>query len=197
MRLKDKKDDAQYNFTNQGWADEILDKFPNKIPILKDIPKGRGATSVNFRTLEDVAVLAEKLIYKRVGYESQSEVFRAAMYVGLTILWHEAERRSKHTPEADAILKRLQQIEKLTISNSLIKSFLPDVEVVYKSAELGVISMDERDEMVEEIITSFPPNLQNLARERLKRFLAGDKVSEIIEVATHGGDRRSKKFKGE
>lgn len=192
MKLKDKKN-GTYSLTEPGWTEEAVEQFYDKITIVQDIPKGRGSVTIGFRVIDDVPVLAEKMIYKKVGFSSISEVYRAAIHMGISLLWHYTEIHGKKNPDDSSYIKGLQKIESFVNANRLIKNFLNDIRIVQESFEFGIITADERDNTTEEMIELLPAKIQRMAREKLKRYLAGDKISELTDIRSHGGDRKSTK----
>lgn len=190
MKLKDAKTDKkEHAVKDDGWATKMIEMFGSEMPIIKDMPKGEATAAVHFRTTESIVTMAERLVYRRMGLQSPSEVYRAMMHIGACLLWKATEAKGLPSPDGDVIFARIQQLETLLLTYQNLKNFLHDVDVYFKSAEVGILTFEERDDEIEQMIQSFPNNLQRVARDKLKRFVAGEKISDLTFFKEHGGSR--------
>ena len=189
--MKAKKTSDEMELTEPSWSLQIAKKWKGDIPIITDVPKGKSSCSIHYRSDSDIQEIAEKLIYKSTGkFESTSQVFRAAMHIGVMLLWSMFENAGASSPFGKALFERMQQREELINSSISIREFLKDIDVIYQAAEDGILSFDDRTEKVNKLIDALPMNLRDVARERLRRYEAGEKVSHIHDLRTHGGVRR-------
>jgi hypothetical protein len=189
--MKAKKTDDELELVEPSWSTQIAKKFKGAVPIVTDIPKGKSSCSIHYRSDSDIMEIAEKIVYKRTGkFSSPSEVFRAAMHIGISMIWSLYDETGEKSPFGKAMFERMQQREELVNASIAIREFLRDVDAIYKAAEDDIISFDERDTKVNKIISSLPTNLRDVARERLRRYEAGEKVSQIHDFRTHGGVRK-------
>jgi hypothetical protein len=169
----------------------LAKEFKGEIPIVTDIPKGKTSCSIHYRSDSEIMEIAEKLVYKRTGkFASPSEVLRASTYIGICVIWSLFENSGEKSPYGEAMFERMKQREELTNASIAIREFLKDVDAIYLAAEEGIISYDERSEKTNKLISSLPANLKDVARERLKRYEAGEKISQIHDFKSHGGVRK-------
>jgi len=183
--------DEVLDLTELSWARDVAKDFADAIPIITDMPKGKSTTSIHFRDTTETYEMAEKLVYRRTGFfDTPSESLRAALHIGLSILWEMFDGKGVECETARSMKERWKAREKLDALTAEIRHFIKDVDTHYKAADLGIISHKDRDIAIDAIISKMPKAVQGVARERLKRYEAGEKVTELHEARGHGGDRK-------
>ena len=97
------------------WAKEIVDNLAVKLPIMTSISKGTASAHFNFIGLARHASLAESLIYKCKRFRTTSEVYRAAMYLGMSLLYHltKDDGSAEQKARADQVYKIIEVMEPL------------------------------------------------------------------------------------
>jgi hypothetical protein len=177
------------------WAKEIIDKLTVKLPVMTSISKGTESTHFNFIGLARHASLAESLIYKCKRFRTTSEVYRAAMYLGMSLLYHLT--KDEGTPEqkvrADQIYKLLEVMEPLDHSRMIIDAVVLSARNIIQCADSGVIDYEELSEKISTLVEALPTELQKVAREKIKRIMKGDNIVDIAETRIWRGAKGMKK----
>jgi hypothetical protein len=177
------------------WAEEILDKFTTKIPLMTSIAKNTGSTHFNFIGLARHGSLAESLIFKSNRFKNTSEVYRAAMYIGMSIIYQLT--KDEGTPEqkarADGVYKIIQVMESVNHSRQIIDAVVLSARDVIECADSGVIDFEEMKEKVSTLIDSLPKELHPIASDKIKKIMAGDNIVDIMETKIHRGAKGMKK----
>ena len=192
MKLDDKQNNASLKeqVYNADWAKEIATQFHEHIPLIMDIPKGMNSKDIHCRVPAFIGEMVEKISYKKEGkFESPSEVIRAAIYIGMNVLYHLIELQGFQSTELKTIFSRMKSSEEVMTYHLLVKEATKAISYLKEAADSGVISFEDRDCQIDGIIKDMPNNLQRITKKKAIQLLAGEKLSSISEFKTHGGKR--------
>lgn len=177
------------------WAKEIIDNLPVKLPIMASIPKGTKTSHFNFIGLARHAGMAEAFIYKSNRFRTTSEVYRAALYLGMSLLYQltKEEGTAEQKARADQIYKIIEVMEPLDHSRMIIDTIVLSARDLIKCADSGVIDHEELSEKISTLVEALPIELQKVAREKIKRILSGDNIVDLVETRIWRGTKGMKK----
>jgi hypothetical protein len=181
----DKRDEI--DLKDIAWAKDIVKVHSDNIPVLPEIHKGTPSVTVTYRSPLLIHQMAENIVYLRTSYfQRPSQVYRAAMHIGMSILYDIC------SPGVSCpAYKRSKKMEDLYVLSQELDMFIKDVSTLKQTADQGIISEEERDERIDEMIRILPKELHKTAHDKAARVLAGKKVSSLSEHKTYGGDRKS------
>jgi len=192
MKLKEYKDDF-IDLTEEErkdkWAEEIVSSLTQKIPIMTSIGKKVESADFHFIGLARHAALAESLIYKSKRFRTTSEVYRAAMYIGMSILYHmtKDEGTAKQKTRADQIYKTIEVMEEVNHSRQIVDAVVASARDLIESADAGVIDDEELSEKVSMLVNVLPKELTQVAKEKIKRIMKGENIVDIADTRIHRG----------
>jgi hypothetical protein len=177
------------------WAKEIIDNLTVKLPIMTSISKGTKSTHFNFIGLARHAGMAEAFISKSNRFRTTSEVYRAALYLGMSLLYHlsKDEGTAEQKARADQIYKIIQTMESLDHSRMIIDQIVLSARNVIQCADSGVIDYEELSEKISTLVEALPTELQKVARKKIKRIMKGDKIVDLVETRIWRGAKGMKK----
>jgi len=198
MKLKDTKQDAidlTKEDRKQQWAKEMLARASVKIPIMTSIARNTQSAHFNFIGLARHASLAEALIFKSKRFRTTSEVYRAAMYIGMSLLYHltEDDGTQKQKARADQIYRTIELMESLNHSRQIIDAVVLSAKDVIECADSGVIDYEEMQEKVNMLVDSLPKELRTVAQGKIKRVKKGDSIVDIVETKIQRGTKGRKR----
>jgi hypothetical protein len=198
MKLKDTKQssmDLTEKEKKHRWAKEILSLVPVKIPIMTSIAKKTESAHFNFIGLGRHTSLAEALIFKSKRFRTTSEVYRAAMYIGMSVLYHltEDEGTVKQKARANQIYQTIELLESLNHDRQSIDAVVWSAKDMIECADSGVIDYDEMQEKVTMLIETLPKELRKVAHHKIKRVMKGDSVVDIMETKVQRGTKKTKR----
>jgi hypothetical protein len=177
------------------WALEIIDRLSVKIPIMTSIAKNTKSAHFNFLGLARHATLAASLIYKSKRFRTTSEVYRGAMYIGMSILYQltKDEGRLEQKARADQIYKMIEVMESLNHNRQSIDAVVWAAKDLIDCADSGVIDYEEMTEKTSMLVNALPKELRVVARNKIKRIMKGDSILDIAETRVHRGTKRLKR----
>jgi hypothetical protein len=177
------------------WAKEMLESFQGTLPIMTSIPKNTESTHFNFIGLARHGSIAESLIYKCKRFRTISEVYRAAMYIGMSILYHltKDEGTTEQKARADQLYKIIEVTEPLNYNRQIIDAVVLSSKDIIECADAGLIDYDEMQERIETLIDALPKELRLVARDKVQRIKKGDSIVDIIETRINRGTKGMKR----
>ena len=198
MKLKGHKEDS-LDLTRQErkhkWAKDVIDRLSGKFPIMTSIAKNTKSVHFNFLGLARHASLAESLIYKSNRFRNTSEVYRAAIYIGMSILYQltKDEGTLEQKARADQIYKTIEIMESLNHDRQSIDAIVWAAKDLIDCADSGVIDYEEMGEKTSMLINALPKELRQVARDKIKRIMKGDSIVDIAETKVQRGTKRLKR----
>jgi len=198
LKLKEQKGDSfdlKQEEKKERWAKEMLKNFQGTIPIMTSIPKNSESTHFNFIGLARHGSIAEGLIYKSRRFRTTSEVYRAAMYLGMSLLYHIT--KDEGTPEqrarTDRLYKTLEVTESVNYNRQIIDAVTLGAKDLIECADAGVIDYEEMQERVNTLVDALPKELRAVALDKIKRIKKGDSIVDIVETRINRGTKGMKR----
>jgi len=181
--------------TKSKWAKEIVENLTTKLPIMTSISKGTRSAHFNFIGLARHASMAEALIHKSARFKTTSEVYRAAMYLGMSLLYNlsKDEGTLEQKARAEQVYKIIEVMEQLDHSRMILDAVVVSARNVIECADSGVIEYGAVPENISKLVESLPASLQKVAQGKIKRIMKGDNIVDITETRIWRGAKGRKK----
>jgi len=186
------------------WIDvglEALRKAKLKIPVITSNPKREETTLVRFTSLLRLARMAEEthdsMRKKRNEYKTISDVYRAAFYIGMEMLyWYEKSKFPEQfeawgSPYANSIRRLEEWMVDMQKYDHLVKLMGTALDIFKK----GHCSQKEFHSEIMETINDAPERFQASLKDAYKKVVAGESVSSLQMCSYQGGDHMSEKYK--
>jgi hypothetical protein len=172
-----------------SWAREMIDNLTTTFPVMTSISKNAETTHFSFMGLGRHASLAESFIYKSNRFRTPSEVYRAAMYLGMSILYHylKDEGTAKQTARADQVYAIIQAMESIDHSKMILDAVTLACRNVIECWRTGVVDVEERNEKIRTLIDALPAGLQKLGQEKVTRIMRSENITDIAETKLSKG----------
>ena len=186
---------------HEPWAKRIAEQFFNDIPIIPKINKGSESSVVSFKMQDDLRGIIEFLTWKTKGLGGFSGTCRAAMRIGVLVLYHVQAQRGFEVDEIQTQVEKVLESDKLLKIRNNLELFNDKIAGVHDSFLLGLITADEMhrrfDECVRLASERISPEVGQIVRRNIDELLAGKSVARINRGYSDGwgGDRRSKEHK--
>jgi len=184
--VKTKSDSIDLGADGKGeaWAKEAIEAITGTIPIMTSISKKTESAHFSFIGLARHASLAESLIYKSNRFRTTSEVFRGAMYIGMSCLYHltKDEGTVEQKARADQIYRTIQVMESINHNKQIIDAVLLAAKDIIDCKEAEVIELEEMEEKMGMLLEALPGELARVARDKIKRLVKGDSILDIAET---------------
>ena len=166
--------------TERTVYEQIADEFGKDIKIIKSLAGGTGTSAhINFRCYSRLAAQVTQMATKVTMFNSQSEVHRAAHYLGVQILFH-LVMRDNFDFKCSQVYEAIQATEEMNYNYQILDDTARAFHEIYRSFAFGVVSQAERDKGTEDIVDSLPDRLKDLAIKASKRIFSGKPLREIL-----------------
>ena len=167
------------------WAEEMLKVYKGKIPIITSLGKGHTHHHLSTRIPARLHAHAEALVYKSKRFHCPSEVHRACLKIGHTILHFlfKEDGTQKQKMQSEAIYKALQAVEDIIIKRQLSDAVLLEVKSIIETARSGIIDFEEQDKAIATLIKSLPKELKQPVLLKIEQFKSGVNITNLLETA--------------
>lgn len=185
--MKITKLDSDTQKMQRSVYEKIADKYGKHIPLMKSLSgdsDGR-AIHINFRTHARIAAQAEQIATKSDKVNNKSEINRAAHYLGMCILYH-LLMRSDYEFKHSSVYENLLECEDLDYNYQILDDATRTFKKVFNAHRAGIITTEQANSKVENIIDGLPKSLKKLARDKANLVFEGRKLSEILNERTPG-----------
>lgn len=185
---------ARTDDNQSSWAAKIVAQYADEIPILHKLKKGEEVSLVTFKTDAKIKNIAEELTYKSSGLGNISETYRAAMNIGIRIIYHIMQARGDVSDKATMMVKSVMESDKYDALLTTLDLFLDMVSSLQKSHSVGLISAEDMDHKIavclNEIEARYGYELGRVARRNVDELRAGSSVTRMAKFTSgHGGYR--------
>lgn len=171
-----------------GWADEIVSQFGKDIPVMTNIPKRTGSADIRFIGLGRLVELANNLIPISVRFKNLSQVYRAAMYIGMHVLYHLVkEGNGNDKALAGNTIKVFSTMEKCRFQSDLIDMAIEQANELLRSMKNEILSVEEVEAKFSSLVDAMPNELKTPLRSKLGQLKDGKSVTSLFEHKAHGG----------
>jgi len=173
------------------WAAEVVEAFTGRIPVMTSIPKDSKSTQVHLFCMARHADMAAALIHQSKRFRTTSEVFRAALYIGISILYHlfKDEGTEKDKARARNLYALMEAMEEIHHSQQCIDAVSDEAKTILRAGESGVIDFEEMENHLNTLVEALPVELRKTARRNIKHLRAGDKITDIMFTKVPRGVR--------
>lgn len=184
MKLENTKKKSTSHEDKESVYKQIAEKFGPEIKLMLTMKKGEEPTRYNFRAPGKIGRMAGILAAKISVVKTVSDVYRAAVYLGLSIIYHMLlQNPSEETvcffeqcAEGDLIIERV----------NLIDRCLYLVAQHFAGYQGGIMDWDELQKKVKKMVDQLPKNLQKIAQNDINKVLNGVPVAQITSIKQVG-----------
>lgn len=187
MKVKDTNSsriDLEEEELKSKWAEEMIENFNGKIPIITSLKKGCAHHHLSIKINSRLHAHAEALVYQTKRFNCPTEVHRHCLEMGhqLTHILFRKDGTQEQKMQSEAIYKALQAVEDITIKCQLSDAVLLEAKSIIETARAGVIDFEEMDKAITTLIRSLPQELRSSALHKIEQFKAGVSVGSLLET---------------
>ena len=174
------------------WAAEVVEAFTGRIPVMTSIPKDSKSTQVHLFCMARHADMAAALIHQSKRFRTTSEVFRAALYIGISILYYlfKDDGTEKDRARASNLYAVIQAMEGIHHSQQCVDAVTDEVRTILHAADSGVIDFEEMRNHLNTLVEALPVELRKTAKRNIKHLMDGDKITNIMFSKVARGVRK-------
>ena len=180
MEIKKSKNSFK---TERSIYELIVEAFPGKIPIVKNVGKSDGSVHTSLRVKSSIHRIANRLAAKSKRFQSQAEVFRAGLHMGVSIIYH---LDKTDDDLLSSLYRNLLSVEEISLSTDLLDTATESFSVIFDAFSKGIINEKEAKDKVNDLISALPKKLQPLAEDNCALVFQGDNVRGIFNKKTKG-----------
>ena len=175
-----------------NWMVQAIEGITAKVPIMTSIAKGTEAAHFSFMGLARHANLAETLVSKSNRFHNPSEVYRAAQYIGMSLLYYltKDEGTMEQKARSEQVYKLLQVMEEINHRKQLIDTALLAAKDIMAAHENGAVEFEEMQDKMHMILEALPGGLAKVVQGKIKGLIKGDKVEDLLETRRSKGTRQ-------
>ena len=180
--------------SKDSWSRDIVEQFNEAIPILSKIPKGVEQHHFSVNGFAKDHQLAQAIAYHTNRFGSPAEVERAALHIGVPIIYHMA-KFSEGTihDKAARLLNTFSDMEPIYYKQEIMDEILLNVKYTRDCCRSGLISTSEFAEKISEVLneakSTFDESFCELLKAKIEDLADGKNVTELTTCRTHGGVR--------
>jgi hypothetical protein len=185
MKLNNTKKTSANHSDKDSVYKQIAAKFGSKISLMLNLIKGEERSiRYNFHGPPRLGRMAGMIAAKVPTVKTLSDVYRAGSYLGISIIYHMLLKN----PSEETKCFFDQCIECETISNQvgLIENCLFLVAENFYGHQNGIISWDQLQEKIDELVGQLPKSLQKIVHEKINQILNGVPLLQVSDVKRVG-----------
>ena len=177
-----------------SWSRKIAADHHEDIPILTKIPKGVDQHHFSFNGFAKDHNLAQAIAYHVKRFGSPAEIERAALHIGVHIIYHmvNSDEGSIHE-KAARIMKTFSSMEPIYYKQEIMDEIIFNVKHTHDCMRSGLISDREFAEKVSEVQENaritFDDSFCELLKAKISDIINGKSPTELTTCRTHGGVR--------
>lgn len=182
------------NSNTTSWSKDIAYQFGNTIPVIHKIPKGVELHHFNFHGACKDFQLAQAMAYQSKKFSNASDVLRAAMHIGLHILYHLTKIEDPEFAEkAGKILHLSSTMEQAFYRANVLDELVKDADMMKHCVKLGLLKSEEFESKLAELYsqaeTTFDPGFSKMLQEMVGGLKTGKTPANLSTCKQHGGLR--------
>lgn len=183
-----KEEEEKYNAKLEQAQDSvykrIIEQFGEEISPMMYLTKSKPSVPVNFRSFESVPNNAEILKdNKYTPFKTMSEVYRAASYLGMLLLFHKYNIE-KVDPYAKRLVKLIEKREKRVLSAFLDDTIIEEIDKIYEFCRQGRMEYSEGAEDANELLKEVDPKRIQYYKQYTENVFAHRKPIHVFEKST-------------
>lgn len=184
MKLNNTKKTSTSHNNEDSIYKQIADTFGDRIFLMMHVAKDEQSVRYNFHGPGRVGRMAGMIAAKVPGVKTVSDVYRAAMYLGLSIIYNMLLKDP--TEETACFFTQIVEGEKINQQVQLIDQCLYLVAQYFLGFQAGVTSEDELNDKVSELVSQLPKGLRKIAQENINQVLKGVPFTQISKIRRPG-----------
>lgn len=177
-----------------SWSKSIATQFGNTIPIIHKVPKGQEQHHFNFSGLAKDYELAMSMAFKSKKFSTSSDVLRAAIHLGLHVLYHLVKIEDiEYREQAGKIVHLSSTMEQTFYRANVMDDLLKDLEYMKHCIKLGLLTQEEFDAKLETLFADsekcFDESFRKSLEHNLDQLNLGKSSGKLSACRQHGGNR--------
>lgn len=185
---------ARTDDNQSSWAAKIVAQYADEIPILHKLKKGEEVSLITFKTDAQIKSIAEEITYKSNSLGTISETYRAAMNIGMRIIYHILQSRGDVSDKAVMMMKAVLEGDRYDVLMTSLDILLDMVSNLKRAQSIGLITADEVDykiaQCLNEVEAQYGYEFGRVVRRNIEELRAGKSVTKIDRFTSgHGGHR--------
>ena len=188
-------------YTESKWLKALIEYLKSEcpedsIPIMSKIKRGAPRQRVNFDQYRSAVEKCQRLFENNPhDFRSRSEVDRAVHYLGIQLLEYiftdDKTRKLQKLGEYFSTLNHV--LEPARLESCLVDTCVSGAKEIHENFKRGIYTAKQMHSNIEDLVSTMPKKLKPLLDARISRVLSGEKITDLMEASTWGGDRRSQK----
>ena len=186
LQEEEEKYNANLEKAQDSVYKRIIEQFGEKISPMMYLAKGKPSVPINFRSFESVPNNAEILKdNKYTPFKTMSEVYRAASYLGMLLLFHKYDIGNVD-PYAKRLVKLIEKREKRVLSAFLDDTIIEEIDKIYEFCRQGRMEYSEGAQDANELLREVDPARIQYYKQYTENVFAHRKPIHVFEKATKG-----------
>lgn len=161
------------------WIETWLDKcdwVTLEIPIMKGLSEGKTSRA-SFHILSRLADIAEQIVYSSSRFRSRSQVYRAAMYVGLSIIYRICDKDGEINSYGKTFFESVKRNERRLQQAEIIEMLIDEIGALMERENRGTMSAEDVREGLGDLISSIPDDIGREISSMINKALAAKSIS--------------------
>lgn len=167
--------------TNSIWRDDWCSKLNlEDIPICSGIPKGEKAEKVSISLWARIKRMAEVLKDNSSRFRTVSDIYRAAMFIGLHILYYMNTEGVR--AEGDAFFKYFLEVRKKLLCNDIMDMFVELVNDILATHDRQNVDSEEVQGLLKVAVDVVPPEFRKIAQAKMDRLVTAKRLGTPVNT---------------
>ena len=179
---------------SSAWSKDIAYQFGNQIPVICKLPQGATTHHFSFQGLAKDYELAQSMAYFSKKFSSPTEIIRAALHIGLHILYHMTKIDDPaYREQAGKIVHLSSTMEQTFYKANVMDSLIKDLDYMKHCVKLGLMSQEDFDaslaNLYQEVEQRFDKDFVKNMEHSIQELKLGKSAANLRTCKTHGGLR--------
>ena len=163
---------------------QITETFGDQITPMLNIPKDEESFHFSFRGMQKCGTMAARIAAKSDAVKTISEVLRASIYLGVSIMFH---LLYKNPPEdVSCYFDQIAEADRFAYQAQLVDKCSQLIAKYYDSYESGIIDSEKLKDKTFKLVNQLPKPLQDAAQNQATQLLNGVPLSRISSTKGRG-----------
>jgi len=165
----------------KNWA-KLAYAAATGLPILTRPMKGASFYTISVRIDEGLQRKAEVARDSSERFKTMSDVYRAAFYIGLNMVYEALAENELAENKRLKTLFELMRMDEETNQNMLGLDHVVNLAAMKKRhIEAGLITKDDFQDWIDTVMEALPVSLRDKAMDKIKRIMRGERQKDLYE----------------
>lgn len=176
---------------DKDWAKKAVAACED-IPVLTRPLKGTGLFHINCKIPEKMQRLAEEIRDEYERFKTMSDVYRAAIYIGMSMIFEYMPCKNATSEKKVKLLFKLFKANEEHNQDMLALDHVVDIAFQKKrQLHAGIITRQDLDEFVGDILELLPVSLHKPAMKKINQVMDGITPNNLYECSC---DKKTKEL---